>query len=93
MDHIPSKIIPLPCPLYDAPTRRPPPVAAFVDVGFPVTGTQPLLPPHTTFVVKAETDDPTTQLGGASGLTIRPDNTPAVPCPPPQPPPHQKLLV
>jgi hypothetical protein len=34
-------------------------------------------------------EDPPVQDGEARGLTIGPDNTPAVPCPPPQPPSPQ----
>ncbi len=37
-------------------------------------------------------EDPLAQLGGARKLTIGPNSTPAVPCPPPQPP-HWQLLI
>ena len=43
----------------------------------------------TIMVAKSKMEYPPVQVGKARGLTIGPNDTPAVPRPPPQPPPTQ----
>jgi hypothetical protein len=86
MDHIAPENIP---PWFSLPALFTPPVTSLLDAGFPLKCTQPL-PMHSTIIVaKTEMEDPPVQVGKARGLTIWTDDTPAVPCPHPQPPPPQ----
>ncbi len=85
-DHIPSELIP---PRFTLPTLFSPPVTALLNLGFPLTCTQPLPMQPMIIVVKTKMEDSLVQVGKARGLTIVPDDTPAVPHPPSQPPPPQ----
>ncbi len=91
MDHIPTEIIPLPCPVNNTSTRVPPPVVASLDVGNPLT-IKPLPSKHTAFIAKAVTDNLPVQHGVKYGMMVGAGNTPASPHPPSQPP-YQKLLI
>jgi hypothetical protein len=76
-------------PRFTLPAIFTPPVTALLDADIPLKGTQPLLMQSTIMVAKSKIEYPPVQVGKASGIKIGPDDTPAVPHPPPQLPPPQ----
>jgi hypothetical protein len=59
------------------------PVPALLNVVIPLNRTQPSPMQSTIMVAKSEMEYPPVQVGEASGIKIGPDNTLAVPRPPP----------